>query len=97
MGSTVHEQFEPHAIKDDQLRMMISCCHPSLSTEAQVTLILKTLCGLSVSEIAHALLAKEDTIEKRLGRALKVLRLSGTFTDLTKDSDIPSRLGASAK
>ena len=43
-------------IQDDQLRMMFSCCHPELSTEAQVTLILKTLCGFGVSEIAHALL-----------------------------------------
>lgn len=94
MAPTVHEQFEPHAIKDDQLRMMFSCCHPTLSTEAQVTLILKTLCGFSVSEIAHALLTKEDGIEKRLGRARKVLRESGTFTDLTKDSDTPERLEA---
>src|SRR5262249_8553388 len=44
-------------IQDDQLRMMFSCCHPDLSTEVRVTLILKTLCGFSVSEIAHALLA----------------------------------------
>jgi len=65
-------------IQDDQLRMMFSCCHPELSTEAQVTLILKTLCGFSVSEIAHALLASEDSIEKRLGRARKLFRLSGT-------------------
>ncbi len=94
MIPTVQDVFEPHAIEDDQLRMMFSCCHPKLSTEAQVTLILKTLCGFGVSEIAHALLAKEDAIEKRLGRARSVLRLSGTFADLTKDSDIPSRLEA---
>jgi RNA polymerase sigma factor (sigma-70 family) len=94
LAPTVHEQFQPHAIKDDQLRMMFSCCHPRLSTEAQVTLILKTLCGFSVSEIAHALLTKEDAIEKRLGRTRKVLRESGTFTDLTMDSDIPKRLEA---
>jgi len=56
-------------IRDDHLRMMFSCCHPELSTEAQITLILKTLCGFSVSEIAHAFLAAQDSIEKRLGRA----------------------------
>lgn len=89
----LQEQFEPNAIKDDQLRMMFSCCHPDLSTEAQVTLILKTLCGFSVSEIAHALLTSEDAIEKRLGRARKVLKLSGTFFELTH-SDIPKRLDA---
>jgi RNA polymerase sigma factor (sigma-70 family) len=81
-------------IQDDQLRMMFSCCHPRLSTEAQVTLILKTLCGFSVSEIAHALLASEDSIEKRLGRARKLFRLSGTFVEITDASDIPKRLEA---
>jgi RNA polymerase sigma factor (sigma-70 family) len=79
-------------IQDDQLRMMFSCCHPELSTEAQVTLILKTLCGFSVSEIAHALLTSEDSIEKRLGRARKLFRLSGTFVELANASEIPRRL-----
>ena len=81
-------------IRDDQLRMMFSCCHPELSTEAQVTLILKTLCGFSVSEIAHALLASEDSIEKRLGRARKLFRLSGPFVEITTASEIPGRMEA---
>jgi len=81
-------------IQDDQLRMMFSCCHPDLSTEVQVTLILKTLCGFSVSEIANALLASEDSIEKRLGRARKLFRLSGTLVEITNPSEIPERLEA---
>src|SRR5262249_43428515 len=81
-------------IKDDQLRMMFSCCHPELSTEAQVTLILKTLCGFSVSEIAHALLASDDAIEKRLGRARKLFRVSGTFVEIARPSEIRERLEA---
>ncbi|MCI0601869.1 sigma-70 family RNA polymerase sigma factor [bacterium] len=81
-------------IQDDQLRMMFSCCHPELSIEVQVTLILKTLCGFSVSEIAHSLLASEDSIEKRLGRARKLLRHSGTFVEITNISEIPKRLEA---
>lgn len=81
-------------IQDDQLRMMFSCCHPELSTEAQVTLILKTLCGFSVSEIAHALLASEDSIEKRLSRARKLFRLSGPFVEIANASEIPERLEA---
>jgi RNA polymerase sigma factor (sigma-70 family) len=79
-------------IRDDQLRMMFSCCHSELSTEAQVTLILKTLCGFSVSEIAHALLAGEESIEKRLGRARKLFRLSGTFMEFSGALDISERL-----
>lgn len=81
-------------IQDDHLRMMFSCCHPELSTEVQVTLILKTLCGFSVSEIAHALLATEDSIEKRLGRARKVLRRSGSLVEITNPSEISVRLDA---
>ena len=81
-------------IRDDQLRMMFSCCHPELSTEVQVTLILKTLCGFSVSEIAHSFLASEDSIEKKLGRARNLFRLSGSFVEITNVSDIPKRLDA---
>jgi RNA polymerase sigma-70 factor (ECF subfamily) len=93
-----HQQTEmptfEKEIHDDQLRMMFSCCHPELSTEVQVTLILKTLCGFSVSEIAHALLTSEDSIEKRLGRARKLFRLSGSVVELTAVSDIRRRLEA---
>jgi len=81
-------------IRDDQLRMMFSCCHPDLSIEAQVTLILKTLCGFSVAEIANALLASEDSIEKRLGRARKLFRTSGELIEITNPSDIRQRLEA---
>lgn len=90
----MQDLFESDAIKDDQLRMMFSCCHPQLSTDAQITLILKTLCGFSVSEIAHALLTSEDAVEKRLGRARRVLRQSGTFVDLTGASRGKTRLEA---
>ena len=82
-------------IQDDQLRMMFSCCHPGLSTEVQVTLILKTLGGFSVAEIASALLVSADSIEKRLGRARKLFRDSGTtLVELTDAADVPSRLEA---
>src|SRR5215467_6108267 len=49
---TVQELFSPHSIKDDELRMMFSCCHARLSEEAQIVLILHILCGFSVDEIA---------------------------------------------
>jgi RNA polymerase sigma factor (sigma-70 family) len=79
-------------IADDELRMMFSCCHPGLSTEAQVALILKTICGFSVAEIASALLVSEDSIERRLGRARKLFRESGTFVEISNVSEIPARL-----
>ena len=81
-------------IRDDQLRMMFSCCHSQLSMDAQVTLILKTLCGFSVAEIAHALLLSEESIEKRLGRARKLFRDAGTFVEFTDAAEILQRLNA---
>ncbi|HEU0175742.1 MAG TPA: sigma-70 family RNA polymerase sigma factor [Blastocatellia bacterium] len=81
-------------IQDDQLRMMFSCCHPELSTEAQAQLILKTLCGFSVSEIAHAFLVSENAIEKRLGRARKLFRRFGTFVEIADASEIRARMDA---
>lgn len=82
------------AIQDDQLRMIFSCCHPELSTEAQVTLILKTLGGFSVAEIANALLTSEDAIEKRLGRARKLFRRAGKFVEISDGAAIPTRIEA---
>ena len=70
----VEELFGPHAIKDDQLRMMFSCCHPRLPEEAQVALMLHILCGFGVDEVAARLRQPRDAaIEKRIGRAKKVL------------------------
>jgi RNA polymerase sigma factor (sigma-70 family) len=84
-------------IRDDQLRVMFSCCVPELSTEAQVTLILKTLCGFSVAEIAGALLTSQESIEKRLGRARKQLRQEGAWVEITDPTGISERLEAVAR
>jgi predicted RNA polymerase sigma factor len=54
--------------------MMFACCHPGISEESQIALVLKTLCGFSVREIASAFLTNEAAIEKRLGRARKYFR-----------------------
>jgi len=70
----VNELFSVGEIKDSQLRMMFACCHPAISPEAQITLILKTLCGLSVREIANAFLTGEETIGKRLYRTKEKIR-----------------------
>ncbi len=63
-----------HPIEDEQLRMMFVCCHPAIPEEGQVALILKTLCGFSVAEIAKSFLTNEETITKRLYRARQVFR-----------------------
>lgn len=74
LAQTVDEAFGEHWIKDDQLRMIFMCCRPALPVENRLTLILKTLCGLSVPAIARALLTTESTINKRLYRTRQALR-----------------------
>lgn len=92
--AAVHELFGAIAIKDDQLRMMFSCCHPRLSEEAQVALILHILCGFSVSEIAGAFVSTRAAIEKRVSRAKKILGTSKGLFDVTNEIDFAARLPA---
>lgn len=89
---TVQETINTNTIDDDQLRMMFVCCHPALSTEAQVSLILKTLCGFSVTEIAKAFVTGYDTIEKRLTRARQSFRANNVQFELPPAAELDSRL-----
>ncbi|MGI8736254.1 MAG: RNA polymerase sigma factor [Candidatus Eremiobacter antarcticus] len=90
---TVDELLTANAIKDDQLRMMFSCCQPRLREQAQVALVLHLLCGFTVGEIANAFLSGRAAIEKRISRAKKVLAGSKRLFDLT-DRDFKARLSA---
>lgn len=84
---SVHRAFFADEIEDDQLRMMFTCCHPSLPAQAQVMLVLKTLCGFGVGEIAQAFLATPAAVEKRLTRARKSLAESRNLFEI---SDSPA-------
>jgi RNA polymerase sigma-70 factor, ECF subfamily len=64
-------------IADDRLRLIFTCCHPALSMEAQVALTLRSLAGLSTSEIARAFLVPEATMAQRLVRAKRKIRNAG--------------------
>lgn len=66
--------FSNEIILDEQLKMMFACCHPSISENSQIALILKILCGFSISEIANAFFSTNETINKRLVRGRKQLR-----------------------
>jgi RNA polymerase sigma factor (sigma-70 family) len=94
LAPTVNELLGPAAIKDDQLRMMFSCCHPHLPEEAQVALVLHILCGFGVGEVAAAFLATEAAIEKRLGRGKKTLAGSKRLFDLAGEHVVGARLPA---
>jgi len=89
----IDEYFSAETIKDDELRMMFSCCDPHVSEETQVALILRVLCGFTTNEIASALLSKRDAVAKRLERGKKVLASTKTLFDMTED-DLPGRLSA---
>jgi RNA polymerase sigma factor (sigma-70 family) len=91
---TIEAAFGPHAIQDDELRMMFSCVNPRLAEEAQVALILHILCGFSVSEIAGAFLSSEAAIEKRISRAKKALSGSKRLFELSGTKDFRARLSA---
>jgi RNA polymerase sigma factor (sigma-70 family) len=82
---------EPN-ITDSQLQMMFAVCHPSISTEAQIGLALRVLCGLGIEEIANALLTSKETIAKRLTRAKEKLREEKISMDLPGSAAIPQRL-----
>ena len=92
LAPAVEELFEANAIKDDQLRMMFSCCHPRLTEEAQVALVLHILCGFSVGEIAGAFVSSHAAIEKRITRGKKALAASKRLFDIVDAADFAVRL-----
>ena len=94
LAPAVTEALGPAAIQDDELRMMFSCCHPRVQEEAQVALVLHILCGFSVAEIAGAFLCSQAAIEKRIGRAKKVLAASNSLFVLSAAEDFTTRLSA---
>jgi RNA polymerase sigma-70 factor (ECF subfamily) len=75
LESTITEpQYETGEIPDERLRLIFTCCHPSLALEAQVALTLRTLCGLETDEIARAFLVPTATMAQRLVRAKRKIR-----------------------
>ncbi len=67
-------QGEQETIGDDRLRLIFTCCHPSLSEEARIALTLREVCGLATEEIAHAFLTAPSTLAQRIVRAKAKIR-----------------------
>jgi RNA polymerase sigma-70 factor (ECF subfamily) len=93
LAPAVDEAFAVSVIRDQQLKMMFSCCHPRLPEEVQIALVLNILCGFGAVEIAHAFLASRAAIEKRLARGKKVLAGTKRLFDLS-DAEFGGRLSA---
>jgi RNA polymerase sigma-70 factor (ECF subfamily) len=81
-------------LDDDRLRLIFTCCHPTLAPEARVALTLRLLGGLTVAEIAQAFLVPETTMAQRITRAKKKISLARIPYKVPAAEDLPPRLAA---
>jgi RNA polymerase sigma factor (sigma-70 family) len=81
-------------IPDDRLRLIFTCCHPSLAQPAQVALTLRLLCGLTTAEVAHAFLVSESTMAARITRAKKKIAAARIPYEVPQTAALSARIDA---
>jgi RNA polymerase sigma-70 factor (ECF subfamily) len=95
----VGDDVEPEGVAgsdfpDDRLRLIFTCCHPSLATESQVALTLRLLCGLSTRDVARSFLVSEPTMAARITRAKKKIAIARIPYRVPASADLPERTHA---
>lgn len=88
------EIIEDHDVKDDQLRLILACCHPSLSLEGRIALTLREVCGLTTEEIAHGFLVPARTIAQRIVRAKTKIRDDRIPYEIPGPEERPARMAS---
>jgi RNA polymerase sigma-70 factor (ECF subfamily) len=93
-SSSAERSNEEDSVEDDRLRLIFTCCHPSLPPEARVALTLREVCGLTTEEIAKAFLTTPRTLAQRIVRAKAKIRETPIRYEVPSPQELPERLGA---
>ena len=93
-GSSAGTPSEDDTFEDDRLRLIFTCCHPSLAPDARVALTLREVCGLTTEEIAKAFLTTPRTLAQRIVRAKAKIREIPIPYEVPTPQELPERLGA---
>jgi len=92
--SNPEQSLDDDFLEDDRLRLIFTCCHPSLAPEARVALTLREVCGLTTEEIAKAFLTTPRTLAQRIVRAKAKIRETRIPYEVPTPQELPERLGA---